>query len=101
MIISAIATFSTAVSSGTSSPDWKTKPKYPRRSFERSRSLSAVISSGAPWAALKGTDPEFGRSMPARVCSSVDLPEPEGPMMATDSPVRISKSTAASAKVDP
>ena len=32
------------------------------------------------------TDPEVGRSSPARQCISVDLPEPEGPMIAARRP---------------
>ena len=32
------------------------------------------------------TEPEVGESMPARRWSRVDLPQPDGPVMATDSP---------------
>ena len=32
------------------------------------------------------TVPEVGRSSPAARCSSVDLPEPDGPTMAASSP---------------
>src|SRR5579875_2067174 len=41
--------------------------------------------------------PSVGLSMAAIRCSSVDLPEPEGPMRATKSPRRISISTLSSA----
>ncbi len=39
------------------------------------------------------TVPELGLSNPARMCISVDLPEPEGPITATSSPERTSMST--------
>ena len=42
------------------------------------------------------TSPEVGRSSPATRASSVDLPLPEGPRMATDSPAAIDKSTSLS-----
>src|SRR5687768_498999 len=37
--------------------------------------------------------PRSGRSNPAMMLSSVDLPQPEGPTMATNSPSRTSKLT--------
>ena len=86
--------FSTAGSSGSSWPDWKTKPKALRRSLVRAASGMAVR-----FAPRKVTVPAVGRMMPASACSRVDLPEPEGPMTATDSPSRRVKSTWLSASV--
>jgi len=80
--------FSTAGNSGNSCPDWNTKPNAPRRSLVRSASLIAVRF--APW---KVTVPDVGRMMPASACSSVDLPEPDGPITATVSPGAKSKFT--------
>ena len=88
------AMFSTAGSSGSSCPDWKTKPKAPRRSLVRSASLIAVRL-----APRKATDPPVGLMMPASECSSVDLPEPDGPMTATLSPSASAKLTWFSARV--
>src|SRR5579862_2779198 len=42
------------------------------------------------------TWPELGRSSPPRICSSVVLPEPEAPMMASRSPARTVRSTPVS-----
>src|SRR6478735_9863721 len=39
--------------------------------------------------------------MPARQCSRVDLPDPDGPITASDSPAARSTSTPARAVVDP
>ena len=39
------------------------------------------------------TYPEVGRSSAARMCMSVDLPEPEGPMIAVSSPLATSSET--------
>ena len=41
--------------------------------------------------------PEVGSSSMFRLRSSVDLPEPEGPMMATTSPLWMSRSQPSSA----
>ncbi len=48
-----------------------------RRSFVSSLSSRFVISVPSI-----ETEPEVGRSRPARMCMSVDLPEPDGPMTA-------------------
>ena len=49
------------------------------------------------------TVPEVGRSSPARMCMSVDLPEPEGPMIAVRRPAGTSSETSrrASTEVSP
>ena len=73
--------FSTAGSSGSNWPDWKTKPNALRRSAVRSASGMA-----ARLAPRNCTVPAVGVIMPASACSSVDLPEPEGPITATVSP---------------
>ena len=43
------------------------------------------------------TAPASGRSRPPTRCSRVDLPEPDGPMIATNSPAAIDRSTSRSA----
>ena len=65
---------------GTSWPNWKTKPNSERRSalaldVGHRRQLAAVVErpSRSP-----------ARTIPAMQCSSVDLPEPDGPMIADD-----------------
>src|SRR5215211_6538923 len=40
----------------------------------------------------RATAPRLGRSKPARICRRVDLPHPEGPMIATNSPSATVKS---------
>ena len=44
------------------------------------------------------TLPEVGRSSPARQCISVDLPEPDGPMIAVSRPAGKSTETPSSAR---
>ena len=73
--------FSSAVSIGSRLKNWKTKPMCSRRSFVRSESFSVVISVPSIV-----TVPEVGLSSPARMCISVDLPEPDGPMTAVSLP---------------
>ena len=43
------------------------------------------------------TSPEVGLSSPARMCISVDLPEPDGPITAVRRPSAISTDTPRSA----
>ena len=73
--------FSSAVSIGRRLKNWKTKPIERRRSLVRSLSPRWVISVPS-----RTTVPEVGRSSPARMCISVDLPDPEGPMTAVSLP---------------
>src|SRR5205823_3633950 len=71
--------------------NWKTKPKLSRRSWVRwvsSREVSETPSTS--------TSPDVGRSSPARMCMSVDLPDPDGPMIAVKRPR--SKSTVTPAR---
>ena len=66
--------FSAAVSIGSRLKNWKMKPMWSRRSW-----VSAVSSrSPISWPATV-TEPEVGLSRPARMCISVDLPEPGRP----------------------
>ena len=69
--------FSSAVSIGSRLKNWKTKPMCSRRSFVISVSLSSPSRVPA-----SVTYPAVGRSSAARMCISVDLPEPDGPMIA-------------------
>src|SRR5690606_42083897 len=50
--------------------------------------LPIWLGSGPPmgWPSAR-TRPALGRSSPAARCSSVDLPQPDGPTSATSSPV--------------
>ena len=84
--------FSSAVSTGIRLKNWKMKPSLSRRSLVRSASSRPVISTPSSC-----TVPEVGRSSPARMCISVDLPEPDGPMMALKRPRSNSTLTPASA----
>ena len=78
---SGIATLSAAVSSGTSCPNWNTKPNAVRRSLVRA--ASSRVSRRFP---SNQTSPRSGAKIPARQCSRVDLPDPLGPMIARISP---------------
>ena len=69
--------FSSAVSVGTRLNAWKTKPILSRRSRVSCFS-ERLLRSASP---MK-TWPEVSVSRPARQCMSVDLPEPDGPMIA-------------------
>src|SRR5262245_9223776 len=80
-------TFSSAVSDGSSWNDWNTKPTERERSAARSSSSSAKRSVPS-----SSTLPPVGVSRPARMASSVDLPEPEAPTIATASPAVTLKS---------
>src|SRR5215472_11101507 len=74
---SASSTFSRAVSVGRSWKNWKTIPTVRPRHRASPFSLISPISCPA-----KTTRPEVGRSIPVRMLSSVDLPLPEGPLIA-------------------
>ncbi len=69
--------FSSAVSIGSRLKNWNTNPMWSRRSLVRSLSDRLVISIPSI-----ETDPEVGLSSPARMCISVDLPDPDGPITA-------------------
>src|SRR5919205_373641 len=71
---------------------WKTKPILRRRMSVRRASVTLVMSS--PSMTMR---PVVGVSRPPRRCSIVDLPHPEGPMMARYSPSSTSSDTPRSA----
>ena len=73
--------FSSAVRVGTRLNDWNTKPTRSRRSNVSCLSVS-VGEVGSPM----NTAPDVSESSPARQCSSVDFPEPDGPMIAVQRP---------------
>jgi hypothetical protein len=84
--------FSSAVSVGSRLNAWKMKPTLSRRSRVRPLSSSVLISVSPIHAR-----PPLRPSSPAMQCMSVDLPDPDGPMMAVNSPRRNSTSTASRA----
>ncbi len=84
--------FSRAFSVGSRLNDWKMKPIWSRRSLVSCLSFRPVISVSPIQ-----IRPEVTESSPARQCISVDLPEPEGPMIAVNCPRVMSTSTASSA----
>ena len=73
--------FSSAERVGTRLNAWNTKPTRSRLSRVRSFS-DRVVRSTSPML----TEPEVGVSSPAMQCNKVDFPEPDGPMMAVNSP---------------
>ena len=74
---SASSTLSSAVRNGTRSVPCVTTPMCSRRTSAR-----WVASSCDIGASRTCTSPAVGRSRPASRCSSVDLPEPDGPVTA-------------------
>ena len=82
------STFSSAVSTGIRLNCWKMKPtcSLRQRAIWRSFSCAQVVPEHAD------RRRRVGRSMAAIRCSRVDLPEPEGPISATNSPLWISMS---------
>jgi hypothetical protein len=86
------AMLSRASSTGSRLKDWKTNPIRWRRSLVSSSSRRRV-SSVPP----SHTSPVVAESRPARQCMSVDLPEPDGPMIAVNSPAVNATSTPARA----
>jgi hypothetical protein len=84
--------FSSAVSIGSRLKNWKMNPMCFRRSFVSSLSFRFVISVPST-----ETEPEVGRSSPARMCMRVDLPEPDGPITAVSRPCATSSETPRSA----
>ncbi len=84
--------FSRALSVGSRLKAWKMKPIRSRRSCVSFLSFSPVISVSSRW-----IWPLVTVSRPARQCISVDLPEPEGPMIAVNWPLMMSTSTSSRA----
>src|SRR3954451_7988352 len=85
--------FSSAVRVGTRLNDWKTKPI-------RSRRRAVIFLSDRPRSSMSpiATEPEVTVSSPARQCINVDLPDPDGPMIAVNWPRCSSTSTWSSAQ---
>ena len=91
--------FSAAVSIGSRLKNWKMKPMWSRRSLVSSVSLRLVMSVPA-----SVTSPDVGLSSPARMCISVDLPEPgrahhrgqPAPAMSSETPRRASTAVSPS-----
>lgn len=84
--------FSSAVRVGSRLNAWKTKPTLSRRSRVSCRSLRPD-SSVSPIR----VEPALTASRPAMQCISVDLPEPDGPMIAVNRPRSNSTETESSA----
>ena len=87
------STFSNAVSIGSRKNRWKTKPIS--RSRRRLRSASGSDPTSRPW---NRTSPLVGTSTQPRTCSSVDLPQPDGPTTPRYSPSANARSTRRSAR---
>ncbi len=82
------ATFSDTVSSGSSSPNWNTEPMHSRGTRARWRAdMTARFTSP------RRTTPPATPFSPDRQCSKVVLPEPLGPLTATELPAETSRST--------
>ena len=85
--------FSDAVSVGIRLNDWKTKPMRSRRMIVSSLSERDPRSTSPRY-----TWPLVSVSRPARQCISVDLPEPDGPMIAVKRPAANSTDTSSRAR---
>ena len=91
---SASSTFSNTVNSSIRLKLWKMKPIFPRRSAFSFASLQpATLRPSNQYS------PDVGTSSSPRTDSSVDLPQPDGPVMATYSPAAISRSMRSRAVV--
>ena len=73
-------TLSRMVNSGSRKWNWNTKPSWVSR--VRARSSSSICTVARPWIS---TSPVVGRSSRPSRYSSEDLPEPDGPVIATNS----------------
>ena len=85
--------FSSAVSVGIRLYDWNTKPMRSRR-----RSVSSLSDSEPSATSPTKTSPDVRSSSPAAQCMSVDLPEPDGPMIAVNRPAANSTVTSSMAR---
>jgi hypothetical protein len=86
-------TFSSAESVGMRLKNWNTKPI-------RSRLRSVSLLSDSPESSVPPTitRPDVGLSSAPRMCSSVLFPDPEGPMIAANSPFGNSRVTSLRAR---
>jgi hypothetical protein len=85
--------FSAAVSVGTRLYAWKMNPTLSRRS-----SVSALSARAVRSVSPMNTRPLVTLSRPAMQCMSVDLPDPDGPMMALNWPAAKSTDTPSRAR---
>ena len=93
--LSGNATFSTAFNVPIRWNDWKMNPTWSRRNVTNCSSFNFSICFPAMM-----TSPFVGFSNPASIFRSVDLPEPDVPTIAQNSPSYISKSTPSSARTN-
>src|SRR6266536_1279018 len=91
-IVSGSRMFSRALSIGSKLKNWKMNPMCSLRSLVSGVSARVVISVPATC-----TEPDVGLSKPARMCMSVDLPDPDGPITAVIRPTGMSTLTPRSA----
>src|SRR5918994_342395 len=73
--------------------NWKTMPTWWRRNFASQFSSWPVTTRSSTT-----TSPSSAWSRPAKMLSNVDLPQPDGPISATNSPRATSRSTPRSAR---
>ena len=85
--------FSPAVSVGTRLKDWNTNPIRSRR-----RTVSFLSDRLPISVSPMNTCPEVGTSSAAQQCISVDLPDPDGPITAVNSPAAMSSDTPSRAR---
>lgn len=74
---------------------WKTNPIRPRLSR-----VNLAIAQGAEFSAPSQTWPLLGVLRPARQCIKLDLPDPDGPMIAVNAPRAKSTETPERAVAD-
>src|SRR6516165_3944730 len=86
-------TFSSTLMPSNRLKNWNTMPMCRRRMIASSSSVRPTNGSPA-----RETSPSVGVSSPATMLSNVDLPHPDGPITATNSPGVIVKSTPRSAR---
>ena len=89
----ASATFSSADMCSMRWKNWNTSPTWRRRSRASGAAPSSSVRTPA-----RLILPSSASSSPASRCSSVDLPHPDGPMSATNSPRRTVRSTPRNAR---
>ena len=89
-MVSARAMFSRTVNVSSRFESWKTNPSSSRRKRESSLEESVVISRPAT-----RMEPLVTTSIVDMQFKSVDLPEPDGPMIPTNSPSSTKKLTPA------
>ena len=86
-------TFSSTLMPSSRLKNWNTMPMCRRRMIASSSSVLPTSDSPA-----SDTSPSVGESSPAMMLSSVDFPQPDGPITATNSPGLTVKSTPRSAR---